>query len=287
VTLLSGLRGWIPLLLLPTSVLAARSRLAPWIFMWTLAAAIYAGCKWLTWRRSTSEDVPVWKHAGYLFAWPGLDADRFLCGRGGDVPDAREWGYALLTTALGIVLFFVFARWMPGAELAAWVGMVGFALAFHFGLLHLLSCAWRMGGVDAHRLMNNPLRSASLGDFWGRRWNTAFRDLTHQFLFRPLAPRFGARGAILAAFVFSGVVHELVISVPARGGYGGPTMFFCAQGLGLLFERGVLAQRLGLARGWRGWLFAMALLVSTAPVLFHPPFLRFVIVPFMRATGAL
>jgi hypothetical protein len=286
VTLLRDLRGWIPLLVLPTSVLAVRSRLVPWVFMWTLAVAIYAGCKWLTWRRATAK-APVWKHAGYLFAWPGLDADRFLAARSLDRPHAREWGFALLNTALGIVLFFGIARWMPGEETAAWVGMVGFVLAFHFGLFHLLSCAWRLNGVDAHRLMNNPLRSASLGEFWGRRWNTAFRDLTHQFLFRPLAPRFGARGAILAAFVFSGVVHELVISVPARGGYGGPTMFFSAQGLGLLFERGVLAQRLGLARGWRGRLFAMALLVIPAPVLFHPPFVKFVIVPFMRATGAL
>ena len=46
------LRSWIvltPLILLPVIVLALRAKLFSWIFMWLLAAAIFAGCKWLTW----------------------------------------------------------------------------------------------------------------------------------------------------------------------------------------------------------------------------------------------
>jgi len=38
--------GWIPLIVLPGAALACRARLAPWIFMWTLAGAIFFGCKW-------------------------------------------------------------------------------------------------------------------------------------------------------------------------------------------------------------------------------------------------
>ena len=49
-----------------------------WAVMWTLAVAIYIACKWLTWRSADVRDVPLWRHAGYLLAWPGLDAPAFL-----------------------------------------------------------------------------------------------------------------------------------------------------------------------------------------------------------------
>jgi D-alanyl-lipoteichoic acid acyltransferase DltB (MBOAT superfamily) len=135
--------------------------------------------------------------------------------------------------------------------------------------------------------MNTPIASTGLGEFWGRRWNTAFRDLTHRFLFRPLTRRFGVRGGIAAGFVFSGLVHELVISVPAGGGHGGPTLFFAAQGIGILIERSRFGREAGLARGARGWLFTMLLLVLPAPILFHAPFVQRIVIPFMRAVGAL
>ena len=124
--------------------------------------------------------------------------------------------------------------------------------------------------------MRWPVAATSLGDFWGRRWNTAFRDLTHRFLFRPLAARLGPRAGLAAGFAFSGVVHDIVISVPAGGGYGGPTLYFALQGLGLLVER----------RMWRGRAFTAVVVVGPAWALFHPPFVLNVVVPFLAAIGA-
>jgi alginate O-acetyltransferase complex protein AlgI len=165
--------------------------------------------------------------------------------------------------------------------------MIGIVMILHFGLFHLLSCAWRTAGVDARPLMNWPGFSVRLSEFWGRRWNTAFRDLTHRFLFRPLAKRLGARGALVVGFIASGLVHDAVISLPAGGGYGGPTLFFLIQTAGLLFERSHTAKWLGLQSGVRGWLFTMLFLVLPAPLLFHHAFVLRVIVPFMRAIGAI
>ena len=72
-------RGWAPLVVLPILVLVCFPASWPrWAFMWTLAFAIYVGCKWLTWRRTFVPDAAWWKHAGYLFAWPGMDAAAFL-----------------------------------------------------------------------------------------------------------------------------------------------------------------------------------------------------------------
>jgi D-alanyl-lipoteichoic acid acyltransferase DltB (MBOAT superfamily) len=165
--------------------------------------------------------------------------------------------------------------------------MLGIVLVLHFGSIHLLSCYWRSVGVDAKPLMNWPIATRSLSDFWGRRWNVAFRDLTHPFLFRPLLKRVGPRGSLVVGFLFSGVVHDVVISVPARGGYGWPTLFFAIQGVGIFVERSALGKKLGLGSGWRGWLFSVLMLAGPAAMLFHPPFVNEVVLPFLRVFGAI
>lgn len=171
--------------------------------------------------------------------------------------------------------------------LRGWAGMVGLIFVLHFvGSFHLLSCAWRAAGVNAKPLMNWPVLATSVSEFWGKRWDTAFRDLTHRFLFRPLASRLGARAGVAAGFLFSGVVHDLVISGPVRAGYGWPTLYFAVQGLGLLAEKSKTGKRFGLGAGWRGRAFTAAVVVGPAFGLFHPPFVRGVILPFLAAIGA-
>jgi alginate O-acetyltransferase complex protein AlgI len=260
--------------------------------MWALAIAIFLGCKWLTWWYASVPRTPLWKHAAYLAAWPGLDAYAFL-GRhplpASLRPAPREWLLAGCRTAIGLALVYVVARRVPAENtyLAGWVGMVGLIMTLHFGSFHLLSCAWRGIGVDALPLMNRPLVSVSLSDFWGRRWNTAFRDLTHRFLFRPLTSRLGPRRALLVGFLLSGLVHEAVISLPAGGGYGGPTLFFLLQPVGMLIERSRIGESCGLRSGWRGWLFTMGALLLPLAMLFHKPFVTEVVLPFLRAIGAI
>jgi hypothetical protein len=257
--------------------------------MWSLAASIFAGCKWLTWRAAPRRTAPLWRDAAYLFAWPGMDAPAFLSPHHKvKRPPFTEWIAGVANLIAGIVLLFAAARRLPQDDpyLTGWVGMVGLILCLHFGSFHLLSCAWRSVGVDARPLMNRPLASVRLADFWGLRWNTAFRDLTHRFLFRPLARRLGGRGALWVGFLVSGIVHDAVISLPAGGGYGGPTLFFLLQPLGMTVERSPLGRRLGLGRGARGWLFTMACLLVPAGLLFHRPFVVGVVVPFLHAIGA-
>jgi len=259
--------------------------------MWLLAFSIYAGCKWLTWRRTPSRCAHWWQHAGYLLAWPGLNAEAFLSSaplQDKDRPTFWEWRIAFMRLLAGVVLFwFVAGRITGGNEiLIGWIGMTGLILMLHFGLFHLLSCAWRSFGIAAQPIMKRPLTSTSLSEFWSRKWNTAFRDFTYRFLFRPLNKWSGPRWAIIWGFIFSGIVHDFVISVPAGGGYGGPTLFLGIQAAGMFIERSRIGRAAGLANGWRGWLFAMTMLVLPAYGLFHPPFVRNIILPFMRALHA-
>ena len=195
---------------------------------------------------------------------------------------------AALKTIFGATLIWVVARAaMPvNTLLAGWVGMVGLVFVLHFGTFQLLSLGWRSLGVNAMPVMQHPLRSRSLAEFWGRRWNTAFHELAARFTFRPLRATVGRLGATLLVFLISGVIHELVISIPAQSGYGLPTGYFVLQGLGVAGEHTRPGRRAGLGRGWRGWLFAIVVAAAPAFWLFPPPFVRDVILPMLAFIGA-
>jgi Membrane bound O-acyl transferase family len=276
--------AWAPLALLPAAALTLGSVLSSWLWMWSLALSVYAGLKWLTFadRVPAGEGLSL-RALGYLVLWPGMDAPTFFARRRHVAePTPIEWMCAVLKVMFGLLLLKLASAKLDSTPLAAaWAGLVGLVFVLHFGLFDLLSLTWRQFGVDARPIMRAPINATSLAEFWGERWNLAFRDLAHVYVFRPLAPRIGVRGATLATFVVSGLIHDFVISVPAGGGYGLPCLYFVIQGLGLLFERSRIGRRLGLVRGKIGWLYCLT--VTTLPVclLFHGPFMNRVVIPML------
>jgi hypothetical protein len=281
--------AWLPLVLFPAAVMAWCGDWPAWALMWAIAISIFAGLKWLTLATSTAAHDASWQRiAGYLFLWPGLNADAFLAhSKRPATPSWHEWGWAWAKTAGGMLLLIGVVP--PAMEshplLAGWLGMFGLVLVLHFGIFHLLSLAWRTAGIVAPPLMNRPLAATSLSDFWSQRWNLAVRDAARRFVFRPLAPRLGIAGATLVVFLISGLVHDLVISLPVGAGGGGPTLYFLLQGAAVLVERSRAGKRAGLSKGWRGRLFAAAMVLLPAGLLFHPPFVLHVIVPTLAALG--
>ncbi|REK07174.1 MAG: hypothetical protein DWQ37_21740 [Planctomycetota bacterium] len=277
-----------PLVLLPmAALLFVPTEWPRWALMWTLAVSVYAGCKWATWWPQRHRAAAPWRHAAYLLAWVGMDARAFLAH---GVPEALrprpfDWWFAAAKTAFGAALL----AWAVGMgsnvpPLArGWLGLVGIAMTLHFGLIDLLSLFWRRAGVFARPLMNWPPLARSLAGFWGRRWNTAFRDVVHQLVFRPLVGRTGGRAAMAAVFVVSGLVHDLVISISAGAAYGAPTLYFLIQAAAALLERAHWGVRLGLGHGWRGWAFTACAVVAPLPLLFPEPFVLRVVVPMLDA----
>lgn len=168
-----------------------------------------------------------------------------------------------------------------------WIGLLGLIFLLHFGSFQLVALGWRSLGVDAEPIMHAPGLSRCLSEFWGKRWNLGFRQLSYDFVFQPLHRRVGVTPATLAVFVLSGLIHELAISVPARGGYGLPTVYFSLQGAGVLLERSTFGRIAGLQHGWRGWTFMLAMTAGPAFWLFHPPFVMRVVVPFLKAIRAI
>ena len=284
---------WYPLAILPLAALPTRLLLSPWAFMWLMAFALFFGCKWLTLGTALQQKGRIgwFRVLGYLFAWPGMEAGRFISPEPGPSCsphlDLRNAALASGRILCGLFLLFGVARQVAQPLLAGWIGMLGMILVLHFGFFDLLSVGWRALRVDAPPIMNAPLRSTSVSEFWGQRWNAAFNDLARRLVFRPAVPRLGLAGATLAAFFVSGLIHELVISLPAGAGFGLPAGYFMVQGTGVLTERSAAGQRLGLRSGVGGWIFTMVVVAGPAFWLFHPPFVTEVILPFMKAMGAL
>ncbi len=283
--------GWAPLIAFPVLALLTRGHLEPWVFMWLMAGSIFLGCKWLTFRRATrvNRDFSTKRALGYLCFWPGMDAVTFLNPWRAPERTGVKQGLAapLLKTLSGVILLFLLARFATIPLLAGWIGMIGLVLILHFGLFAVAGSMWRGKGVEARPIMNAPIKSTSLSEFWGRRWNGAFNQLLLDLFFRRWSRSIGSARTTLLAFFVSGLIHELVISVPAGRGFGLPTGYFLVQGGGVMVQRTAWAKRHGLRRGLPGWIFTMLIVAGPAFWLFHPPFVRRVILPFMQAIGAL
>jgi len=288
-----GIIGWLPLLTLPTVAVVFRSEFPErWMFMWVLAFAIFMSCKWLTLVRAwpSGGTGGIGRALGYLFLWPGMDAKLFMReGESVTKPAFREWLAAGFKLLLGVGILWVLTPIASeaGAIKAEWCGMIGLIFILHFGSFHLLALAWRLYGVAAEPIMRAPAAATSLSAFWSERWNRGFNQLAHDLIFRKTFRRIGVAWAMLLVFLASGLIHDLVISVPAEAGFGLPTAYFLAQGIGVLIERSRLGRRLGLKCGAAGWLFMFIFTAGPAYWLFHIPFINRVINPFLKAIGAL
>jgi hypothetical protein len=282
--------GWVPLCIFTALAISLRGWLPPWELMWILSIAIFAGFKWWTWWRAISNGVQATTTRCFacLFLWPGMDARRFLAlNPFNKRPTPANWVWAFTKTLFGAGLVWGVARLAGHGLLAGWIGMVGFIFLLHFGLFAALALFWQRLEIYAPQLMNCPITAHSLGDFWGKRWNSGFRDIVFGLMFIRLAKRFGTTSAAIITFVISGLIHEIVITFPAGAGYGLPTLYFTIQGVAMLVERSNKGARLGLAHGWQGHTFALVVVTLPIFALFPPPFVLGVMVPFFQVIKAL
>jgi alginate O-acetyltransferase complex protein AlgI len=239
--------------------------MTPFVQMLVICTALFLIMKIAIAARSR---LPPLRLAAFLL-WPGMRPEVFAdrADRDGSGPLALR-GLIELTLGLGLVGAAAALRRHPLP--ATLLLLPGLSLVLHFGCFNLVAAGWRRAGFDTGPLFRAPLAAASLGDFWGRRWNLAFSEMTSTLVYRPL--RAHRTTATLAAFLFSGLLHECAISLPVRAGFGLPTLYFLLQGLLLL------AERRGLVLGRIGTLAALAL---PLPLLFHPPFVTRVLWPIV------
>lgn len=221
---------------------------------------------------------------GFAAAWLGMQPRLFAAPPAGPLPGAGALMRRGTTNLVAGTVLVMLARlaWTGTRShlLASLLLIPGLSLQLHFGVCNLLAGAWRRRGVPCDALFRAPIRSRNLGDFWSRRWNLAFSEMTAIAVYRPLAASAGRGPALMAGFALSGLLHEMAISVPVRAGLGLPLVYFLVHG-GLVLAERTLSRAGHPLSGWPGRAWAVFWLVAPLPILFHRPFLAGVIWPLI------
>jgi hypothetical protein len=158
--------------------------------------------------------------------------------------------------------------------------LVAMSLILHFGLLNISAGIWRLKGVNAYPLFRQPAKSINLTELWGKRWNIAFSEMTAIAIYRPVRDKYGNGTGLILAFAFSGLLHELALSLPVKTGYGLPMLYFMIQGIMVLIEKALanynpyFLQNKIIAHAW-----VFFWIVLPMPLLFHTAFIKQVVWP--------
>ena len=264
--------------------------------MMAIIGALFFGMKAVVTVEARADGMPAlsaWQWLGFAALWPGMRPALFVNARNRSQPGAWTLiGRGFLFGCVGVTLFpaawFVWHHGRPSLSdevarvLATVLLLLGLSLVLHFGIFSVLAGIWRLAGVDARPLFRSPLAARSLDEFWSRRWNLAFSEMTVLGIYRPLSAALGRKAATAAAFIASGILHEIAISVPVLAGFGLPSCYFLLHGALVLTERGLeRAGRTVTGWGWWAHVWVLTWLALPLPILFHRPFLRGVVWPLV------
>ncbi|CAN6244236.1 unnamed protein product [Urochloa humidicola] len=141
----------------------------------------------------------------------------------------------------------------------------------------LLPCLAALGmGLEPQ--FDRPYLSASLQDFWGRRWNLMASAVLRPAVYAPVRARLGAAAGVLATFLVSGIMHEAIACyITFRPPTGRLATFFLLHGAAVCVERWC-ARRWWPAGARRppprvvATPLVVAFVLGTALWLFFPPF---------------
>ncbi|OEL32511.1 putative long-chain-alcohol O-fatty-acyltransferase 4 [Dichanthelium oligosanthes] len=137
---------------------------------------------------------------------------------------------AMATLLASIVSLYRYRERMHAYALLA-LYSVHVYLALELILAASAAAARALLGLDLEPQFDQPYLSASLRDFWGRRWNLSVPALLRQCVFRPVRARHGAAAGVLAAFAVSGLMHEAMFSyITLRPPTGEAAAFFGLHG---------------------------------------------------------
>ncbi|CAI9086894.1 OLC1v1020817C1 [Oldenlandia corymbosa var. corymbosa] len=168
-----------------------------------------------------------------------------------------------------------------------------YALHIYFMLEMILAAVASLAraavGVELEQQFDEPYLATSLQDFWGRRWNLMVSNILRPTVYDPVrgiskgfvGPEWASVVAVVATFVVSGLMHELVFYNIGRVKPNGVVMcFFILHGVALAVELGV--KRALKGKGRKIWVppmmvsapLTLGFVIYSSFWLFFPPLLR-------------
>jgi hypothetical protein len=185
--------------------------------------------------------------------------------------DAGRWALALAAGA-GSLASFQAAVGADAAALRWAAGAAGFYLAVEAGT-KAMAAGYLLAGWALPPILKRPLLSASVAEFWGRRWNRPVHAQLRARIFMPLARRGRPQLALMLAFAASAIGHAYPIAVSLGFGMAAAmAAFFVVQPVLLHVERslGVSSWPRPIARAW-----TLLVVLGLSP-LFIEPLLRLI-----------
>ncbi|CAD6263447.1 unnamed protein product [Miscanthus lutarioriparius] len=182
-------------------------------------------------------------------------------------------GHGPLHPALPLVRF-VAAR-MPTYAVPVFDGAHVYLMLELF-LASAAALARALLGAELEPQFDRPYLASSLRDFWGRRWNLMVPGVLRPCVYRPVRARFGAAAGVLAAFLVSRAMHEVMFYyITLEAGTGEVTAFFALHGACVVAERWMARQR-GVWRPPRpvATALTLAFVTGTGSWLFFAPVIR-------------
>jgi len=150
---------------------------------------------------------------------------------------------------------------------------MSFFLYFFFSvIIDATSVPFRLAGLQLSEVFNAPPLARNPREFWSRRWNLWFSEVSNLLIFQPLG---GVRRPLLgvsAVFVFSALLHEYMVWVALTRPDGRMTAFFLIHGVATIATT-MLGKRLGrktLMPRWVAIPLHIAWFTLTAPLFFGP-----------------
>lgn len=229
-------------------------------------------------RRDGMAPLSLRRWLSFAVLWVGMRPRLFAVRARRAVRGARDLAVQGATRLAAGLALALAARFVRPPEVATAVLGAGLLLVFHFGACTLLAAAWRARGVRCDPIVRAPAGSRSLSEFWSRRWNLAYSEMCTIVLYRPFSARLGRRASVLLAFLFSGLLHEMAVSLPVHAGYGLPTLYFMLHG-GLVLLEESLARAGKPLRGLAARAWTLFWILAPLPLLFHRPFVEHVLRP--------
>jgi len=232
---------------------------------------------------SRKPGLNVLQWTAFALGWFGMRPELFETFPGKAYPFRGLIIRGVSRIIIGVVLLYVAGRIGHSSVTtffaAPLITLVALSLMLHMGVLNVSTGVWRMLGADVRELFRAPYKAMSLKEFWGRRWNLAFSEMTARIAYKPLKKRLGMPGATLVAFLLSGILHEIAISLPVNAGYGLPLLYFALHGALMLAEDKVLWVKRIVTHNILSHIWVLGWLVLPMPLLFHEPFMHGVIEP--------
>jgi hypothetical protein len=126
----------------------------------------------------------------FCYCWFGMNPKPFLEYPSRPLPDYPHYiKKGISRIIIGVVIINLVGYVIP--EIAGYefiihlLYLISISLILHFGLLNISTGFLRSRGINVGSLFKDPIRSKSLTEFWSRRWNLAFVELTTIAVLRP------------------------------------------------------------------------------------------------------